>query len=581
MKSNHLGINSNDFYLQFAKMELVAGNINKAESVLKNGLEVLKNNSQLLSALHSLETLGSFSCPSKLPQNNPVGSINFGLLTPASMENNSQDSFAKPTNRVKRFGLVGPPKRINNLDEASPSKGNNSLIDEAPTPATPIIRNSFPSQLPEMSPIRKIPAKKDTDQTRLILNVPAPSPRIIVPIQNEMKSIAKASPLPQKSQNLTNYPNEDEETNMSLTGAVINTEKILIEKHPIAATNSTTSTTKTFKTLRLGSKSYRILQMIGKGGSSKVYRVLSQHDNQIYALKKVSLKNLDEITLNGYINEIDLLEKFKNQNSPFIIKLIDHEIHREQGSISLLMECGESDLCRMLQEKKPSSGIVDYNFIRYYFAQMVQAVRVVHEAKVVHCDLKPANFLLVQGHLKLIDFGISKAILNNDTTNVLRENQVGTVNYMSPEALQETSTLSSHSNDKVLKIGRPSDMWSLGCILFEMAFGRPPFAHLTLVQRLQRIMDPAVPIEYPPCDNSDLVDCIKGCLIRAPKLRYSLSQLENHPFLKPPAAHKPEDSVVVRREQIHELMKLVSEKCPGIDPKHISDRIFEQWSRNS
>lgn len=54
---------------------------------------------------------------------------------------------------------------------------------------------------------------------------------------------------------------------------------------------------------------------------------------------------------------------------------------------------------------------------------MVRAVQSVHDAKIVHCDLKPANFIVVQGTLKLIDFGISKAIMN-DTTNIVRENQV-------------------------------------------------------------------------------------------------------------------------------------------------------------
>ena len=188
-----------------------------------------------------------------------------------------------------------------------------------------------------------------------------PSSHVISP-PPELKSIPKTPTVPQQSQQSYNFPPEDEDTNMSLTGAVVNTEKIIIDK-PTQHAAATSTTTKTFKTLRLGSKSYRILQMIGKGGSSKVYRVLSQHDNQIYALKKVNLKNLDEATLNGYINEIDLLEKFKNQNSPYIIKLIDQEIHREQGSIALLMECGESDLCKMLQEKRtcfPDCGLQLY-----------------------------------------------------------------------------------------------------------------------------------------------------------------------------------------------------------------------------
>ena len=54
--------------------------------------------------------------------------------------------------------------------------------------------------------------------------------------------------------------------------------------------------------------------------------------------------------------------------------------------------------------------------------------------------MKPANFLLVEGTLKLIDFGIAKAIESNDTTNIVRDNQVGTINYMSPEALAPPET---------------------------------------------------------------------------------------------------------------------------------------------
>lgn len=55
--------------------------------------------------------------------------------------------------------------------------------------------------------------------------------------------------------------------------------------------------------------------------------------------------------------------------------------------------------------------------------QMLQAVHVIHEEKIVHSDLKPANFVLVRGQLKLIDFGIANAIAN-DTTNIQRDHQV-------------------------------------------------------------------------------------------------------------------------------------------------------------
>mgnify|MGYP001159096251 CR=1 FL=1 len=68
---------------------------------------------------------------------------------------------------------------------------------------------------------------------------------------------------------------------------------------------------------------------------------------------------------------------------------------------------------------------------------MLSAVQVIHDEAVVHSDLKPANFVLVKGRLKLIDFGISKAIAA-DTTNIGRDQQIGTANYMPPEALNDT-----------------------------------------------------------------------------------------------------------------------------------------------
>lgn len=71
---------------------------------------------------------------------------------------------------------------------------------------------------------------------------------------------------------------------------------------------------------------------------------------------------------------------------------------------------------------------------------MLKAVHSIHEERIIHGDLKPANFLFVRGALKLIDFGIAKAIQNDDTTNIYRESQIGTLNYMSPEAILDSGT---------------------------------------------------------------------------------------------------------------------------------------------
>ncbi|CCO31469.1 serine/threonine-protein kinase TTK/MPS1 [Rhizoctonia solani AG-1 IB] len=145
--------------------------------------------------------------------------------------------------------------------------------------------------------------------------------------------------------------------------------------------------------------------------------------------------------------------------------------------------------------------------------------------------------------LKLIDFGIAKAIAN-DTTNIRREHQVGTLNCMSPESIKEMQT----ANGRRLKLGRASDAWSLGCILYQLIYGRPPFCSITgAVSKIRAISDPNHIIDYPteslptvPANDkegarqipkratpvpSDIVNTLKGCLARDPKQRSTIPHL--------------------------------------------------------
>jgi len=77
--------------------------------------------------------------------------------------------------------------------------------------------------------------------------------------------------------------------------------------------------------------------------------------------------------------------------------------------ILLVMECGDVDLSTMLKKRRSTKGL-DENHLRLHWQTMLEAVQTIHEARIVHGDLKPANFLFVSGSLKLIDFGIARGI---------------------------------------------------------------------------------------------------------------------------------------------------------------------------
>ncbi|KAF8938232.1 Dual-specificity kinase, spindle pole body (SPB) duplication and spindle checkpoint function [Haplosporangium gracile] len=246
--------------------------------------------------------------------------------------------------------------------------------------------------------------------------------------------------------------------------------------------------------MMVNNRPYTKLAQVGKGGSSKVYKVLASN-SRVLALKKVSFENADQSTINGYVNEIRLLRKMVHTSR--IIRLWDAEVNHAKGYLSLVMEFGEIDLAHMLQNQQTQP--FDLHFIGLYWRQMLEAVQVVHDLKIVHSDLKPANFLLVEGSLKLIDFGIANAIAN-DTTNIHREGQLGTANYMSPEAIS-----SNPQAGGCRKLGKPSDVWSLGCILYQMVYGKTPFSDvLNVFQKLNVITNPDYQINFPSTIRSPL-----------------------------------------------------------------------------
>lgn len=322
--------------------------------------------------------------------------------------------------------------------------------------------------------------------------------------------------------------------------------------------------------MSVNGKFFTRMDCIGRGGSSKVYRVMAENF-KVFALKRVTLEDQDELAIRGYKGEIDLLRQLEKVDR--VVRLFDFEINEEKHTLSVLMEMGESDLNRVLSARlNPEDARLDITFTRYFWKEMLECVQAVHAHEIVHSDLKPANFLLLQGRLKLIDFGISNAIAD-DTVNVHREQHIGTPNYMSPEALIDSNAAAGlpSSDGKMMKLGKPSDVWSLGCILYQMTYGKPPFAHIpNQMQRIMAIPNPRHAIAFPDLGVGDipvpagLIRTLRRCLNRDPSQRPTVDQLLAYgdAFLFPDLAIK--DTVPVGQELIarlqHNIIKHVREK---------------------
>ncbi|XP_025269646.1 serine/threonine-protein kinase MPS1 [Camponotus floridanus] len=286
------------------------------------------------------------------------------------------------------------------------------------------------------------------------------------------------------------------------------------------------------KTLRVKNKEYLILGSLGRGMSGEVLRVQDISFGELRAIKCVDLSKMDKESAQGCLDEISMLHKLQ---ASCVVRMFDYEI--TDSMVYVVMEMGDTDLSRLLKSMSQEKQI-SLTMILYYWTEMLTAVKHIHDNGVIHSDLKPGNFLLVRGRLKLIDFGIASSI-NSDMTSVLKNSTIGTLNYISPEALMDIGGSADSPTHKVkYKISFKSDVWSLGCILYSLVYGHTPFQHVrSQWAKVNAITNPKPNISFPAFSSSGknlqnhertppvLIDVMRKCLQHDPKARPTVSQL--------------------------------------------------------
>lgn len=304
---------------------------------------------------------------------------------------------------------------------------------------------------------------------------------------------------------------------------------------------------------RIKIKDFQLLSLIGRGGYGEVYLCRKLDTKEILVLKRMKKSTF---TLNK--NELPRVQReraiLSNSSSPWIIKL--KYSFQDDTFLYLVMEYAAGGDLKTLLE---NLGGLEEEMAKFYFAEMLLCIEYLHSLEFIHRDLKPGNFVIDKnGHLKMIDFGLSKAGLNNrfgdsfQTWNTMRgalpaqfkteqltkdrsnstasrnslkkkrwglaHSMVGSPEYMAPEML------TGEGYDERV------DLWALGGCLYEMLAGQTPFAADDASKVFSNVMNWQESVIRPDDMNPLAYDLIKKMLC-GPEERWTIRELKNHPYL--------------------------------------------------
>ncbi|XP_074001801.1 serine/threonine-protein kinase 36 [Numenius arquata] len=251
---------------------------------------------------------------------------------------------------------------------------------------------------------------------------------------------------------------------------------------------------------------YHVLEMIGEGSFGRVYKGRRKHSAQVVALKFIPKVGRSEKELKNLQREIEIM---RGLHHPNIIQMLDSfETDKE---VVVVTDYAEGELFQILED----DGSLPEDQVQTIAAQLVSALYYLHSHRILHRDMKPQNILLGKdGVVKLCDFGFARAMSIH--TMVLTSIK-GTPLYMSPELVEERP------------YDHTADLWSVGCILYELFVGTPPFYTSSIFQLVSLIVKD--PVKWPEAISPVFKSFLQGLLMKDPCQRLSWPELLSHPFI--------------------------------------------------
>ncbi|XP_023331893.1 serine/threonine-protein kinase 36 isoform X2 [Eurytemora carolleeae] len=258
---------------------------------------------------------------------------------------------------------------------------------------------------------------------------------------------------------------------------------------------------------------FKVIEMIGEGSFGRVFKAVERDTGQTVALKLIPKVGHSEKEISSLRSEFKIQKELSHPN---IVRMLDaFETEKELISVA---EFIPGELYRLFDLYKLEMGYrrLPEERVQEICGDLLSALHYLHSHRILHRDIKPQNILLdSNGRAKLCDFGFAR---NLGVHTLVLTSIKGTPLYMAPELIEEKP------------YDHTADIWSLGCIVYELLTGYPPFSTSSLFQLIKKIRYES--IQWPAHLSVESRSFLQGVLEKESRKRLNWPELALHPFVK-------------------------------------------------